>query len=1080
MEEKTYTGGFRLACLGAVLLVAVLVGTAFAGEFDPSVSPTQTASSTQTITFTINNTDSSENITNVTIDIPTSFVLVEDSNSSSISSGIGFENTSSIFTWWNTTNTTGGLVNLSTDETFAVDFSNLTYPGVYIFNVTVFHTNGQGNSTNVTFSVNDTTAPASITLITPTNDTWTNLTTILANFSFTEFNPDTCIYDNSSINQTTSTDSGYCNFTVTGYAEGSWVVFGYVNDTSGNLGVSPGYTFNYDALAPVGNTLGIFHQNSNVSGGNISQLSDVTISANITDALSGINTTQPDAVWANVTKGGAVVAIVNLTHTSGDIFNGTWSPSANNSGPGDYEVNVTAMDIAGNSQTSLISGAVEILEAPDLVVQDVAWMSNNANSGWPTSSNHIMLNITVANIGTGNFTGTFNVTTRIDGTLKNTSTLEYLNQSETFVLNLTFLNSNFSTNKRYIFLITIDPEDVVNESTENNNTHTEFISLGYNITLRGIYNGSASTYYPEVAKAFPDNNITINFTVKYANDSGVTGLSSEFEFMNRWNSQSYNITSRLSDFTEQGAGNYSIVFDTEDLYSDAGGNMTRARHGNNQFNVSIYDGDYTSMSLLLYNITAPDLSVHIDIDDIDMDDGTWHDFNLSITNNGNAPALNVKIDDPNDWEYTDTFYDLDPDGDLTDASIAPGETVNFPQGIYDLKIEPDATDDGSDENLFVFVNYNDSAGNGYIGYDDAKVDVIDSGVAGDDGGDDAGSTGGADSNLEFELSIIDWEDEVLTYPGEYNVTEIEVKNTGDITAVVKVSWECDDLEFDNVDVSPTSKSVGVGIKQIFIIAMDVPDDAEIGEYDCVAKAYVSTSTDDYDEETIVLRVQATETEVLEINQEYENLTVQVQELFDRFTLVNPALVNDTNLTAVENLLDNVNETLVDISSAIDQGDFIQAKSLIQALQASMVNTENSLEDLEVEQTMGGGVAISGTWFWAVIIIVVVIAVAFVAYLFFPQKGYGSNKNILGGLMDSLKGGSSKIGKIKDSGKGKLGSIKKDSLKPSSYTGAVKSKTFQPEGKGFIQKLKEKLKRKKSQKEVTSYFSSSSNRLIQYS
>ena len=91
------------------------------------------------------------------------------------------------------------------------------------------------------------------------------------------------------------------------------------------------------------------------------------------------------------------------------------------------------------------------------------------------------------------------------------------------------------------------------------------------------------------------------------------------------------------------------------------------------------------------------------------------------------------------------------------------------------------------------------------------------------------------------------------------------------------------------------------------------------------------------------------------------------------------------------------------------------------------------------------------------------------------------------ITDALKGGGSKIGNVKDQGRTKIGSLsKKQAFKPTSY-GGLKRTSFGPRQgasgkiKNAISKIKEKLSRKKKpQKEVTQYFSNSSNNIINYS
>jgi hypothetical protein len=412
---------------------------------------------------------------------------------------------------------------------------------------------------------------------------------------------------------------------------------------------------------------------------------------------------------------------------------------------------------------------------------------------------------------------------------------------------------------------------------------------------------------------------------------------------------------------------------------------------------------------------------------------------------------------------------------LTESLLNPGEYHTFEE----IELTATGTQSGSEKNLFVFVHYNDSVNNEYKGFDYDKTEVSDSGSG--DNGDENGGAGGAGGTLELEVTITDWEDVIEGYPGGSNDTRVEVKNTGDVTVVAKVSFTCEVIE--SPTIGPVSKSLAVGDKQEFIIDFNIKDGAEIGDYDCTAKTFVSSAEENYDTETVVLRILATEEKAAEINESYQNLSAKFEGLFERFSLINPALVNDTNLTKVENLLNSANNTLQLILESIVDGDYLTANDLIESLNTSLDNTERELSDLELEQTLGGGIALSGTWFWAIIIIVVVIAVAFVAYLLFPQKGYGPKKGIMDNLKDTFRRSSGPKEQIKPSPV-----VEKKSFRPAGFkegykkppaTGYAYKQGAGGKVKGFFSKIKEKFKKKKPQKEVTQYFKSSSSNIIKY-
>jgi hypothetical protein len=1086
MEEINGLGGVRLASLVVVLFLSLLLaGTALAGTFTSGSSPsTYEAETAPNISFNVTNTDPSENITNITVIFPSELEYIIGSSYTNMDSSLfNISNTTTSFMWGNYT--AEGILPNGSSTYLNLSFYNMTAPGNYSFEINITFTDNSYDNETHNVTIQDTTAPAGIVPITgenPENDSWINTSDVYINFTFTELNPHTCYYDNMTVNQSMSISGENCSLlAIVGSYEMEWSYLIWLNDTSGNLAFNGTYNLSRDGTEPSLNSLGLFYQGGNVSGENITSRENVTVSVNITDALSGVNAS---LVWANVYNetGGPVISI-ELAQANGDFFNGTWETAAYNNGSGVYTVEVNGTDEAGNTPPQGLTATLELLGAPDLTVIDVEWTSTNANAGWPTSSDNIILNITIKNIGDGNFTGTFNVTTDIDGSEKDLSTLNYLNESESVTLNLTFTSGNFSTNRYYPFAIELDPENIVNESTETNNTYTLGFNLGYNISLVK-FNGIA---WPSVGSSYPDDNVTVNISVTGGNGTGVAGLSqSNFYFWNRydgWQSSNLNVTDRIYSFGSGGGdGYYVFEFNTEELdYTQSGGNRTRARFGDNYLNVSAVSGSYSGISLLLYNITAPDLAVSIDddeIDEINLAGASYKevDMNVTLTNNGNAVIDHIYIEDDDTTNWVLVHDDFTVDHSDVDESLDPGESYTFEAELRVEETHP------YEYNLYLFVYGNDSVDNRYKGYAREKVEVVDTGSGDEEEDGNGGTTGGGD--LDLELAIMDWDDYIDGYPGGSNTTRIEVKNTGDVTVVAKVSFTCDVIE-GTPTIAPVSKSLAIGVRQEFIIDFDIEDDAEIGEYDCTVKAYVSSAEENYDTETIVLRILATEEAAAEINQSCQNLSATIEGLFERFSRISPALVNDTNLTRVQNLLNNANSTLQDILDAIADGDYITAHELMESLNASLDGTEDALADLELEQTLGGGIALSGTWFWAIIIIVVVIAVAFVAYLLFPQKGYGPKKGIMDSLKDTLGGGGEKAGVIKEKG-GLLG--KKKTFKPSSYGGyekqAVSPYAYSkgPAGKikGAFSKLKEKLKRrKKPQKEVTQYFKNPSSKMVNF-
>jgi PGF-pre-PGF domain-containing protein len=226
----------------------------WAASFSSSSTPTtlESGASNQQLNFTVENTDSAYNVTQVNITVPSGFVFIADSNSTTASDTL-FSNTSINLTWDNTTAI--GFIENGTMQYFLF---NLTVPsgtGDYNFTVSTLDTSGASNSTNVTITVSDTTDPSDIITVLPTlsNSSYTNVNWFEVNVTFTELNPDTCLLDldNGTVeNHTMAMIGSYaCYYNATAQ-EGEWNYSVWVNDTSGNWGWNGTWFITVDTTLP--------------------------------------------------------------------------------------------------------------------------------------------------------------------------------------------------------------------------------------------------------------------------------------------------------------------------------------------------------------------------------------------------------------------------------------------------------------------------------------------------------------------------------------------------------------------------------------------------------------------------------------------------------------------------------------------------------------------------------------------------------------------------------------------------------------------------------------------------------------
>ncbi|MCK4714663.1 MAG: hypothetical protein KAT35_03745, partial [Candidatus Aenigmarchaeota archaeon] len=218
----------------------------WAADFSSGSEPAsvEAGSTNQQLNFSVNNTDSAYNITQVNITIPAGFAFIAGSNSTTASDW-AFYNSSSNMTWENTTSS--GLVENGTAQFFIFNVSVPPGTGDYNFTVTALDAAGAPNSTNVTITVNDTTAP-NIDFISPTAVNGTesaNKTYITWNVSVSE-NVSVCRFEVNTTNQTgtvvNASSSSYCYYNETGLSGNvTRCAFAHANDSSNNWNTTLDY-----------------------------------------------------------------------------------------------------------------------------------------------------------------------------------------------------------------------------------------------------------------------------------------------------------------------------------------------------------------------------------------------------------------------------------------------------------------------------------------------------------------------------------------------------------------------------------------------------------------------------------------------------------------------------------------------------------------------------------------------------------------------------------------------------------------------------------------------------------------------
>ncbi|PIN94296.1 hypothetical protein COU61_00480 [Candidatus Pacearchaeota archaeon CG10_big_fil_rev_8_21_14_0_10_35_13] len=196
---------------------------------------TEDTSAQINITINLTETNGNANITAINITLPTNFTFTSNTNKTTAGATNTFSNTSTVLTW----NNTAGLVFNVTRQDFLFNVTAGT-PGTW--NITIITQNASGiNQTNITITVNDTTAPHSLEFLSPTNTSGTNLST--NNMSINISASDNLAidkirvylyYSNGTLANNTNTTTNPTSILFSGLNDGTYHINATTNDTSGN------------------------------------------------------------------------------------------------------------------------------------------------------------------------------------------------------------------------------------------------------------------------------------------------------------------------------------------------------------------------------------------------------------------------------------------------------------------------------------------------------------------------------------------------------------------------------------------------------------------------------------------------------------------------------------------------------------------------------------------------------------------------------------------------------------------------------------------------------------------------------
>jgi hypothetical protein len=936
-------------------------------------------------------------------------------------------------------------------------------------------------SDNVTLIVDNTGPNIDFAPNNPSQSNWTNSSSVTFNVTITDDNPNVCKFQMnhsswaSAVNYTNTSSGGSCSYYFDNLGDGNWTYAAWADDDASNHNSTETRWIVVETEAPsvTVHTPGSTNQSSLPVLFNFTVVDEVALTTNCT-------------VWFNGSQVYNNDSVLNNTPTEFNVMG---------LGKGEQAWEINCSD----ANYTYVSGNTTFGMYPNVAIEDFWWSRLPDNNTAPGDA----INATVLI----NLTGSFNLTDNVSVRVRIGNSTWYNYTAWQNVTNTTLTTDNNSTLVNFQGITVPYPGNfTLNASItlyepeagdSSDNRAAAYVYAGYIVELVNVcYDGTCTYNNVNEASVPPGENITVNVSVQYPNGAYVTGLGSEdFKIYNKEGSAPSTIpwtNSSMGTVEDGGAtGHYKFNFQVSEpewytssstynylnLPNDPGKYTLYINVTNGNYRNPAYPTDYA-----YYNTSAPYLTISYsipdEVQDLESDDYTYKsaDFNITISNaDGTEDIKNIHIEEE-ESEGVLYFDFIDCGDDYNNiSSITAGSTFT------DCKIRIKTNAVGDDEWTNVTAIGYDDEGNMYYYSLKRTFDIEDSDADSDDGdGSTSGTTSSGGDDFNFAVSITDYPSKVYAYPGGSNKTNVTVKNSGDTVLVGKLKVTASGV-IDSTTITPVSYSLSPGSSWNFTIDFTLASDVEVGEYTGIFTAYMSTDADTNDAKTFKVVVLATEELAEQINASCQNKTAMVEAMFTRFGLINPAAVNDSNYTAVKNLMDALNSTFVALLAAVDAEDWTSANTLLSTLQADMDNAETALAGLELEQTMAWGGSWSGIWFWVIIVVVMVIVVGFVAYLFYPQKkGLGfAPPTQKRGFLDRLKGGFSSA-KTKTKGM-KVPKIKKKEPEPETQPRYIEGYEKHGQGefqykksgvKGIVKKIKDKFKKKKPQKDMSEFFSSS--------
>ncbi|MEM5812378.1 MAG: hypothetical protein QW286_01540, partial [Candidatus Aenigmatarchaeota archaeon] len=521
--------------------------------------------------------------------------------------------------------------------------------------------------------------------------------------------------------------------------------------------------------------------------------------------------------------------------------------------------------------------------------------------------------------------------------------------------------------------------------------------------------------------------VTINVSVHYPDGNPVTGLSKEdFTVYDIWNGYTYqtltyqnsminttfNSTMNLSGIYWFNITSYNPSNDSETTPGIH--NITVSVSRNESGNV--YSGNssgkeyyYLMVPRIIVTLTAPSGT--------SVNEGNSRAISVNISNTGTDTAYNLYITATDNSDY----LSVPSSPSCTATSLSNGSYKDCPN-LFSATTSEVSSNEYATITVTAYVSHNYSGSPLVQYFKTGTIELTIVNVESSEGGGGGGEkTCSSDSQCaetenctkgvcktiscpngeisdhmcfpySFKINITSYPSVLQAVAGGETSAKVTVKNTGSRTFTAKLDVTLSGI---SANVSPSGYSLGAGESYQFTVNFTVPNSTSAGNLSGTFKAYVSVSTSTYDSKTFTFTVLPGEEAKSSINSSYQELLLAFENLSLRFNEIKQSgYYNQSVLSELENLINSLNSTLLEMKEALESGDYIKAQTLISQINTTLGNAETELENIKsqikvVPQEYG-------IWFWVAVAVIIIFVLGFFLYMFLPSshEGYHPEKGYI--------------------------------------------------------------------------------------